>query len=140
MKNILLFLLIICATMSSFVYGDSRTVETEEVVTSGHVDAKGLKALMDTGASFVLLDARGDKWNDNAIIPGAHLAWHEDDEFKMIPHKDALVIVYCYSWKCPYAPKLVKKLIKLGFENVVEYSAGLKDWRDIAGYPVDTIE
>ena len=90
----------------------------------------------------MLLDARGNQWHDGNIIPGAALAWYEDsgEEFeKIIPDVETLVVVYCYSFTCPLSPRLATKLVELGYRNVVEYPAGLKEWRDIANYPVDTI-
>ena len=136
-------LFVLLAFATPLLYGDEE-VAVEKSSTHfvpGRLDTPGLKALLDSGSSLVLLDARGDKWNENAIIPGAQLAWHEDKNFDaLIPTKDTLVVVYCFSYTCPYAGKLVKKLHKLGYTNLVEYPPGLKEWRDIAGYPVDKIQ
>lgn len=141
---------VMCASLCCFasayaVIEGERFLQSEEAVkqsTYGHIDAKGLKALMDSQTPFVLLDARGNKWHDQTMIPGAWLASYENsaEDFEMIiPNKDALVVVYCFSFTCPLSTKLALKLVDLGYHNVVEYPAGLKEWRDIAEYPVDII-
>jgi phage shock protein E len=147
MKKIILsgLLSVICFTSALFAMEGQRFQQSEEAVTSavyGHIDAKGLKALIDSQTVFTLLDARGNKWNDGNIIPGAQLASYEyspEELEAIIPNKETLVVVYCYSFTCPLSPRLAQKLVDLGYINVIEYPAGLKEWRDIAGYPVDKI-
>ncbi|MBX9924171.1 MAG: rhodanese-like domain-containing protein [Rhabdochlamydiaceae bacterium] len=123
-----------------------RFLQSEEAVkmaTYGHIDAKGLKALLDSQTPLILLDARGDKWNDGNIIPGAILASYENSEEELemvIPTKDSLVVVYCFSFTCPLSARLAQKLVEWGYVNVVEYPAGLKEWRDIANYQVAPIQ
>ncbi len=119
-----------------------QSAETVKLAQYGHIDTKGLKALIDSQFPFVLLDARGNQWKDPNIIPGAILVSLENspEELEMIiPNKDALVVVYCFSITCPLGPKLAQKLVQWGYKNVIEYPAGLKEWRDIANYPVDII-
>lgn len=112
----------------------------EAVQPAKHIDTEGLKALMDSHASFVLLDARGEKYHDESIIPGAKLAFYKDSKEKltsMIPDKSTLVIVYCFSPACPLAGRLAKKLIDLGYTQVMEYPGGIEDWSK--HYPVETL-
>jgi phage shock protein E len=135
----------ICMTSLLSAVEGQRFQQSEEAVKSavyGHIDAKGLKALIDSQTTFTLLDARGNKWNDGNIIPGAQLASYEyspEELDTIIPNKETLVVVYCYSFTCPLSPRLAQKLVDWGYTNVIEYPAGLKEWRDIAGYPVDKI-
>lgn len=122
-----------------------RFLQSEEAVRTaayGHIDARALKALLDAKTSLVLLDARGNKWHDNSLIPGAQLASYEytsEELHRLIPHADSLVVVYCFSFACPLSTRLAVKLVEMGYTNVVEYPAGLKEWRDVAGYPVEEI-
>lgn len=135
-------LLLILTTGLSFA-ASNVSATTAEPVTYGHVDAQGLKAMIDSQIPFVLLDARGQKWNDNNIIPGASLASYEDsyeEISQLISVPESLIVVYCYSATCPLAFRLVQKLIDYGYPNVIEYTAGLKEWRDGFHYPVDTIQ
>lgn len=151
MKKIMKILIIsgflaISSTSYALSGEGARCVQSEEAVklaTYGHVDARGLKALMDTNTSFFLLDARGHKWNDGTMIPGADLASYEfssEELEQLIPHRDHLIIVYCYNFTCPLSRYLADKLVELGYHNVLEYPGGLKEWRDIAEYPVVPIE
>ncbi|MBA3237216.1 MAG: rhodanese-like domain-containing protein [Parachlamydiaceae bacterium] len=149
MKNV------ICSLASTFLcftaFMDAATVEGDrfkqsekavKLATYGHVDAKGLKSLLDSHVPLTLLDARGNNWNDGNIIPGAQLASHEfspEELDQIIPNFDSLVVIYCYSFTCPLTPWLAAKLVKLGYTNIIEYPGGLTEWRDIAKYPVKAI-
>lgn len=149
MKKIISSLLLSSICFSPFIGASTqegeRFLQSEEVVKSaiyGHIDAKGLKALIDARIPHTLLDARGDKWHDGNIIPGAILASYENTQQDLeliIPQKDGLVVVYCFSFTCPLSPRLAQKLVEWGYTNVIEYPAGLKEWRDIANYPVESI-
>ncbi len=106
------------------------------------IDAATLKEMIDTKASFILLDARGDHWNDKNIIPGAKLAASDFSDERLasiIPDKTSLIVVYGFSATCPKARYLVDRLTELGYYNVMEYPEGLKVWRDVEAYPVDEI-
>ena len=124
----------------------ARCLQSEDAVklaAYGHIDARGLKALMDANTPFILLDARGHKWKDGTMIPGAKLASYEfssDEIEEIISDKNSLVIVYCYIFNCPLSRRLTDKLVELGYNNVLEYPGGLYEWRDIAQYPVVSIE
>lgn len=136
----------VCAFSSLAAVDGERFKQSEEAVQSavyGHIDAKGLKALIDSQTPFVLLDARGENWHDGNKIPGAQLASYLDSPEwidQLIPYSDSLVVVYCYSFTCSLSPRLAEYLVDLGYANVIEYPAGLKEWRDVANYPVETIE
>lgn len=131
-------------SMEAVVKGE-RFKQSEKAVklaTYGHIDAKGLISLMDSNVPFVLLDARGDDWKDGTIIPGAKFASYKNSLkqiSQIIPHRHSLIVVYCYSFNCPFSAKLANKLIGWGYTNVVEYPAGLTEWRDVANYPVEAM-
>ncbi len=135
---------LLTSPFATAIEGD-RFLQSEEAVQTavyGHIDARGLKSLIDAKTPLTLLDARGDKWHDNSIIPGALLASYEytpEELQRLIPHADSLVVVYCFSFTCPLSTRLAVKLVELGYTNVIEYPAGLKEWRDVAGYPVEDI-
>ena len=150
MKTTLRSLLIISgiclSSLSYAIVEGERYLQSEEAVmfaSYGHIDAKGLKGLIDSHVDFVLLDARGHKWHDENIIPGALLASYEytpEELALLIPDTDKLIVVYCFSFTCPLSPRLADKLVEMGYKNVVEYPGGLKEWRNIANYPVDNIQ
>jgi len=148
MKKIITYLAVLGVCCSAFSYaavqGD-RFMQSEEAVQQavyGHIDAKGLQALLEAQVPLVLLDARGPNWHDNNVIPGAKLAFYTDSAEELaalVPNPESLVVVYCFSFSCPLSPRLAQKLAELGYKNVVEYPAGLKEWRDVAHYPVENI-
>lgn len=150
MNKIMQFLLIIACLWTSSqiyaVYENATSIEAEEEIPEaayGHLDARALKALIEADVPFMLLDARGDKWHDGNKIPGAQLASYEyspEELEKIIPHADLLIVVYCYTAKCPLADRLADKLVHLGYKNVLVYLGGLKEWRDLAHYPIELIE
>lgn len=152
MKKTILSLLLTCLCITSLTYASDTVIEGErfqqseeavKLATFGHIDAKGLKSLIDSETPFVLFDARGNKWHDGNIIPGAILASYEfssEELASFIPNEDSLVVVYCFSFTCPLSNRLAKKLVDMGYNNVIEYPAGLKEWRDIANYPIEIIQ
>lgn len=144
MKKIILALILTGFCFQAFAEVTSFQPSEESVKEAdyGRIDAKGLKILIDSPCPFILLDARGNKWHDQNIIPGALLASYESSEEELemiIPDKDVLIVVYCYSSTCPLATRLVQKLLHLGYKNLIEYPGGLKEWRDEINYPVDVI-
>lgn len=151
MKKIIKICLVAVICCSAFALHSaeidgSRCIQSEEAVKEavyGHIDAKGLKALMDAQIPFILLDARGHKWSDGTKIVSAELASYQDsqDELReIIPDLDTLVVVYCYQFTCPLGRYLSDKLVEYGYQNVIEYPGGLREWRDVADYPIVSIE
>lgn len=131
----------ICASIEG-----ERFLQSEVAVKTaayGHIDARGLKNLIESNTSFVLLDARGKDWHDGTVIHGAKLAFYTDTAEELesiIPDKNDLIVVYCYSFTCPLSDRLAQKLLNLGYQHVIEYPAGLTEWRDIANYQIEEIK
>lgn len=150
MKNTLLTSLLVASCFFSLSYAaevDKNSVfESQEdikLATFGHIDAKGLKSLMDSVTPFILIDARGNNWRDPNKIPGALSASSEtsEKEFEaLIPSLNNLIIVYGFTFTCPKSTLLAKKLVEFGYINVIKYPGGLSEWRDEANYPVDSME
>ena len=56
-------------------------------------------------------------------------------EKKMKPsNKQVPIIVYCYNKKCDASEKLIKKLNKLGYYNIVKYTNGIRGWKGESEY------
>lgn len=125
---------------------ESRCRQSENAVkmaTYGHMDARALKAMIDSSTSFLLLDSRGHKWHDGNKIPGAKLASYEysaEEIEQVAPNKEELIVVYCFTFNCPLSRRLADKLVEFGYVNVIEYPGGLEEWRDVANYPTEIIE
>lgn len=115
--------------------------ETAQAATYGYIDAKGLKALVDSGAPVKILDAR-ETWGHDYLIQGAYQASASSSTeylYDLVRNYDELIVVYCYSYTCPLSARLINKLLTLGYTNIIEYPGGLKEWHNILNYPVDNI-
>ena len=142
-KSSLVLLFILAGISSTItVYADTTaqaTVTVKEEDGVKLITSEGLKKLMDSKASFVLLDAR--KAAVRGLIPGAKLlpSGSTDEEVKnfvkSIP-KDKMIVVYCANINCPVSKYLAKRLIVLGYTNVYKYPDGLSGWLD-KEYPLD---
>ena len=97
------------------------------------IDTHTLQVLLNSGTKLTVLDARSGKWDNGRRIPGAKSLAADataKDAAKLIPSKDSLVIAYCSSKKCPASAMLSANLKKLGYTNILEYSAGIDGWTD----------
>lgn len=59
---------------------------------------------------------------------------HEDESFvedvtKVAGGKDRTIVVYCASKDCDASPKAARKLDEAGFERVLDYEGGTRDWQ-----------
>jgi rhodanese-related sulfurtransferase len=103
------------------------------------ITAEELKEKMDRGEEFHLVETLLPKEYEQWHLPGAvniHFnkigkqareRFNEDDE----------IIVYCHDENCNASPLAAKKLEKLGYSRVREFSGGKKAWKE-AGYPVES--
>jgi rhodanese-related sulfurtransferase len=90
-----------------------------------------LQALLAAGTKVTVLDARSGKYDDGRRVPGATaLATGSTAEqaAAVIPSKDSLVVTYCSNLQCPASGMLAANLKKLGYKNILEYSAGIEGW------------
>lgn len=49
--------------------------------------------------------------------------------------KNETIVVYCGSYSCGASTKAAKKLIEMGYTNVLDFKASKKGWVD-AGFPL----
>lgn len=68
-------------------------------------------------------------------IPGSlHIPTDDIDRVKdLIPDKGEEIVVYCANSDCDASPNAAEKLMDMGYENVLDFEAGLAGWRQ-AGY------
>jgi rhodanese-related sulfurtransferase len=96
-----------------------------------------VKARMDRGESFQLIDVREDREFAAGRIPGArHIGRGvlERDVETLIPDRDADLVLYCGGG---YRSALAAlNLQKMGYRQVVSMDGGIRGWRD-AGYTED---
>jgi rhodanese-related sulfurtransferase len=96
-----------------------------------------VKARMDRGESFHLIDVREDREYAAGRIPGArHIGRGvlERDVETLIPDPDADLVLYCGGgFRSALA---AVNLQKMGYRRVVSMDGGIRGWRE-AGYPED---
>lgn len=101
------------------------------------IDAKELKNWIDSKKDFQLVDARPKKYDEGDVIVGAKFLPYDSDEkaiTKALPNKNAIIVAYCASSKCPASAYLSDHLIQMGYTHVYKYPGGIADWFD-KGYP-----
>lgn len=97
-----------------------------------------LKAKMDRGEEFVLVDALGPDHYASSHLPGAVNLPYEfaDDAEEVLPDKGAEIVVYCMSIMCSASGEEARELEGMGYTNVFHYAGGKRDWME-AGLPVE---
>jgi rhodanese-related sulfurtransferase len=94
-----------------------------------------LQEMIETGEDFYLVNVLNEKNFAEAHIPGSlNIPLHSNDFEKvfkrLIPHIDAKIVVYCWSFECQTGPNAAKKLVELGYTNICDYSGGVMDWKE----------
>ena len=98
-----------------------------------------LKAKLDAAEELTLVEALGPMYYEDSHLPGAINISHEQvDELapKLLPDKDAEIVVYCASGPCKNSGIATKRLLELGYTNVRDYHEGKAEWVE-AGLPTD---
>lgn len=133
LKKIVPCAVAIAATFSPSLKGAVPSSAQEQISENqwGEIDAQALEELLQSNIPMILVDARSDKWFDGNLIQGAiRLPADAPDETiaQILPNKGQLVVVYCAGEGCPASKHLAKRLIELGYNNVVDYHHGIKEW------------
>jgi hydroxyacylglutathione hydrolase len=99
-----------------------------------------LKGRIDTQEEFRLVDVRDTPDYLRAHIPGAaHLLIAEMDAARVgeLFRPEEEIVVYSQDIDCPAKFIAARKLMDLGYANVLAYPGSWKEWTD-AGYPTET--
>lgn len=99
-----------------------------------------LRLKLDAGEDVTLVDALGPIYFEDAHLPGAINVPHDRvDELaaKLLPEKDAEVVVYCANGPCKNSGIATKRLLELGYTNVRDYHEGKEEWI-AAGLPTES--
>lgn len=107
-----------------------RTGESRTTPEAREITREELKAKMDRGDHFVLVDALSAAHYEAGHLPGAVNLPYEfvDEAEKVLPDKEAEVVVYCMSRECEASGEEARELKEMGYENVRHYAAGKVDW------------
>ena len=87
----------------------------------------------------VLVEALPQKYYADFHLPGARHLPHDQVEAlasRVLPEKNAEIIVYCANVQCQNSHVAAHALAKLGYRDVAVYAEGKQDWLD-AGLPVE---
>lgn len=96
------------------------------------ISTEELEQMKNSDEDFTLIDVLAEEKYQREHIPDAinipleNIAIEAKERFD----KDENIVVYCSSESCAASPKAAQKLEALGFENVKDYEAGLKGWKD----------
>ena len=103
-----------------------------------NITREELKAKMDRGEKFVLVDALSAKHYESSHLPGATNLPYEfvDEAETVLPDKDAEIVVYCMNPDCEASTEEARELEEMGYRNVLHYAEGKQGWLR-AGLPVE---
>jgi len=111
---------------TNYTYEDKTDMTKDN--TYEQISAHKAKEIMDSTEKYYLIDARTEEEFQQGHIEGAilipeyEIAERAEAE---IPHKDALILVYCRSGR---RSKIASsELVRLGYTNVKEFG-GIIDW------------
>jgi rhodanese-related sulfurtransferase len=100
-------------------------------------DVPTIKARLERGERFHLVDVREDREWEKGHIPGAvHLGKGviERDIENVIPDTDAEIVLYCGGgFRSALA---AENLQRMGYTNVTSMDGGYRGWKD-AGHPTE---
>ena len=92
----------------------------------------------DRRQGFALVNVLPRDRFEREHIPGSINVPHGgEDVLEKRFDKGKEIIVYCASRDCDASPKAARELASRGFQRVVDYEAGLADWKQ-AGRPVES--
>lgn len=103
------------------------------------IDKGQLKAWLDVGKDFALIDVLSQESFNDGHLPGSVHADVAAEDFlekiqKLAPDKNKPIVVYCRAGNT--SPGAAEKLIAAGYTEVYDYKGGTSEW-GAAGYPLE---
>lgn len=118
-----------------FSIGENRDLGPQKPGPMRLIDAAELKAKLDRGDDFRLVNALGE-WEFRAKhIPGSLHFATAGDAFRGLDPADEIV-VYCSNPLCRASVLMYRELEKRGYRNLRRFAGGIAAWED-AGYPLE---
>jgi rhodanese-related sulfurtransferase len=120
------------------VLRQARTVGNEERAVVKEISREELKAKMDRGDDFVLVEALSRQHFESSHLPGAINLPYEfvDEAERVLPDKRAEIVVYCMNEECESSREEARELQEMGYQHVLHYAGGKQGWIK-AGLPVE---
>ena len=90
--------------------------------------------------AVTVVEALPAQYYEDAHLPGAINIPHTEVRPlapRLLPDKDAPIVVYCTDLPCPNSGLAARVLTKLGYTNVRDYAEGKQDWQE-AGLAVES--
>ena len=117
---------------NSPIESSSKVKEADGNKGYDEIHTKELHELLDKNKNVIVVDSRPADPYDNKIPGSKSVPYNAKDEIieGILTNKEALIVVYCYSPECHLSTKLAKRLVKLGYKNVVKFPEGIKGWQD----------
>jgi rhodanese-related sulfurtransferase len=103
-----------------------------------NITREELKAKMDRGERFVLVEALSQRHYESSHLPGAINLPYEfvDEAERLLTDKNAEIVVYCMNVDCEASTEEARELEGMGYTNVRHYVEGKQDWMR-AGLPIE---
>ena len=104
-----------------------------------HISRDELRAKIESGEDFVLVDALAPMSYARSHLPGAinlPLEWVDERAPRRVPDLDTEIVVYCIDVACTSSVFVGERLRHLGYTNVRHYADGKTDWME-AGLPLE---
>ena len=105
------------------------------------IDRSELKRWLDEGRDFALVEVLAPEKYRAFHLPGAINIPVGDENFdakiqEAVPDESRPVVAYCHDPRCTASPKAARRMDELGHQQVYDYEAGKRDWRE-AGLPIE---
>jgi rhodanese-related sulfurtransferase len=104
------------------------------------ITADELRAKLDRGDDFVLIDALAPMVYAHSHLPGSinmpPVAVDPARVEKRIPDPNMEIVVYCANSDCDDSVATAQRLQALGYANVRHYAGGKDEWRAL-GFPLE---
>jgi rhodanese-related sulfurtransferase len=94
------------------------------------IDRKDLLGMMNSGQAFKLVDVLSRESFEREHIKGSISLPADKIQTlaKQFLNKKDIIVVYCASFDCHASTAAAEKLTEMGYENVMDYKGGLKDY------------
>lgn len=99
-----------------------------------NIDANEVERLKEKD-NVVLVNVLSEESFRSKHIPGSINIPNESVDFeeqmrRQVPSKQSRVIVHCSDPDCQASPTAAKRLEEIGYEDVMDFEAGLQGWRE----------
>jgi rhodanese-related sulfurtransferase len=113
-------------------------VRKKEQAVVKEISREELKAKLERGDDFVLVEALSRRHYELSHLPGAINLPYEfvDDAEEVLPDKRAEIVVYCMNEECEASREEARELEQMGYVSVLHYAGGKEGWIR-AGLPVE---